>query len=161
MTLIIILLMAAVVSAMLAFLTTRLINSALFLAAVSVFMSVTFFALGFPMAGVAELSVCAGLITAIFISAISMVKPMDKEELDARRSRHYRRYLPLAVLLPFAGFVLYSIFGNIFSTVAAAQLADSTDFYNALWNLRQTDLLGQVLILLVGSFGIVIIFREK
>jgi len=31
---------------------------------------------------------------------------------------------------------------------------------NVLWNLRQVDLLGQAIILLVGVFGIVVLFKE-
>jgi hypothetical protein len=34
------------------------------------------------------------------------------------------------------------------------------DVRNVLWNLRQLDVLGQVIMLLAGIFGVVILFRE-
>jgi len=30
-----------------------------------------------------------------------------------------------------------------------------------LWNLRQLDLLGQIVILLAGAFGVAVLFKER
>lgn len=50
-----------------------LLRAALCLAVLSVVLAGLFFKLGAPYAGAFELSVCAGLITVLFIAAISSV----------------------------------------------------------------------------------------
>jgi len=70
-----IILVAAVI--ILAIVTVRLkeiLFSAIALAAVSVIVAIMFFRLNSPYAGVFELSVCAGLITALFVSVTSLTR---------------------------------------------------------------------------------------
>ena len=51
-----------------------ILRAAIALAALSVVLAAIFFKLGAPYAGAFELSVCAGLITVLFIAAISSVE---------------------------------------------------------------------------------------
>ncbi|MEG1538182.1 MAG: hypothetical protein RR387_07875, partial [Clostridiales bacterium] len=52
-----------------------MIKSAISLAAMSALLAIVLFMLGATWAGLFELSVCSGLITVIFISAISLTVP--------------------------------------------------------------------------------------
>ncbi len=51
-----------------------ILRAAIALAVLSVVLAAIFFKLGAPYAGAFELSVCAGLITVLFIAAISSVE---------------------------------------------------------------------------------------
>jgi len=51
-----------------------ILRAAIALAVLSVVLAAIFFRLGAPYAGAFELSVCAGLITVLFIAAISSVE---------------------------------------------------------------------------------------
>lgn len=57
-----------------------LLRAAVSLAVLSVILAGLFFKLGAPYAGAFELSVCAGLITVLFISAISSVDTRQEPE---------------------------------------------------------------------------------
>lgn len=70
----IVLVVAAIVSAILAVRFKEMLFSAIALAALSVVIAIMFFRLDSPYAGAFELSVCAGLITALFVSAISLTR---------------------------------------------------------------------------------------
>ena len=70
----IVLIIAAIVSAVLAVRFKEMLFSAISLAVLSVMIAIMFFKLDSPYAGVFELSICAGLITALFVSVISLTK---------------------------------------------------------------------------------------
>ena len=52
----------------------KLLFAAISLAVLSVVLAIMFYRLNSPYAAVFELSVCAGLITALFVSVISLTK---------------------------------------------------------------------------------------
>ncbi|MDY7018790.1 MAG: hypothetical protein SU899_01755 [Chloroflexota bacterium] len=70
----IVLIIAAIASAVLAVRFKEMLFSAISLAVLSVMIAIIFFKLDSPYAGVFELSICAGLITALFVSVISLTK---------------------------------------------------------------------------------------
>ena len=70
----IVLFVAAIVSAVLAVRFNNLLFAAIALAALSAILAIVFYWLNSPYAAVFELSVCAGLITALFVSAISLTR---------------------------------------------------------------------------------------
>ena len=70
----IVLFVAAIVSAVLAVRFNNLLFAAISLAALSAVLAIMFYQLNSPYAAVFELSVCAGLITALFVSAISLTR---------------------------------------------------------------------------------------
>ena len=70
----ILLVIVAIVCAILAVRFKELLFAAISLAVLSVTISVMFFQLNAAYAGVFELSVCAGLITALFVSVITLTR---------------------------------------------------------------------------------------
>lgn len=70
----IVLFIAVVVSAILAVSFRNLLFAAISLAALSAVLAIIFYQLNSPYAGVFELSVCAGLITVLFVSVISLTR---------------------------------------------------------------------------------------
>lgn len=68
----VVLVIAAVLCAILAVGLREILFSAIALGALSVVIAAMFFKLDSPYAAVFELSVCAGLITALFVSVIAL-----------------------------------------------------------------------------------------
>lgn len=154
----IIILTVLVFSALWAVMTRSLLRSAIGLALTSVVLTIMMFRLNAPLAAVFELSVCAGLISVVFVSAISVTEPLTRQEvLEHMRQRLSRFWLlPVILIVTGAVFVILKVrikLGGIYPQAEA-------DVRNVLWNLRQLDILGQVIILLAGIFGVVILFRE-
>jgi NADH-quinone oxidoreductase subunit J len=69
--------------------TSSLLKSGIGLAVTSAVLSAMMFRLGAPLAAVFELSVCAGLIPVIFITVISLTKPLKKDEALAERREKF------------------------------------------------------------------------
>jgi NADH-quinone oxidoreductase subunit J len=138
--------------------TTRLIRSIVGLAFTSAVLAAVIYRLNSPLAAVFELSVCAGLIPVIFITTVSFTHRISKEELPvARKERLVRfRYLPFIIIA--AGLVLSWCFKIPQFNLPAA--GPKEDVRNIIWYLRHLDLLGQIVILLAGAFGVVVLFKE-
>ncbi|MGC4120129.1 MAG: hypothetical protein QM765_37215 [Myxococcales bacterium] len=164
MTLVTYLLLALVVaSALWAVLSPTLIRGAIALALTSALITILMFQMDAALAGVFELSVCAGLITVVFVSAISLTRPKGEAQTQERADQRRQAFLPvvgvvlgLGALLWAAGFVLTPNQVAPASTGAAV-----VGVREALWNVRRLDLLGQLLVIFVGVFGVVILFKEE
>ncbi len=147
-----------ILSALWTVMTRSLIRSAIGLALTSAILTVFMFRLDSPLAAVFELSVCSGLISVLFLSTISLTHPMTKEELNefARERLSRFRFLPYLVLVVgiMLGFMRMNPQVNMFASAGQA------DARSVLWNLRQVDLIGQVIILLTGVFGVVLLLKE-
>lgn len=155
-----IILIAMVLAALWTVMTRSLLKAALGLAVTSAILTILIFRLNSPLAAVFELSVCAGLITAIFISAISLMKPLThKETIELSRQR-IKRYWYLPVIMIMVGIALIFIKLPMDFKMPQAPFT-AEDVRNVMWNLRQFDLLGQIFIILAGVFGIVLLFKEK
>jgi len=140
--------------------TSHLLKSAIGLAVTSIMLTLLLFHLKATLAGVFELSVCAGLITVIFISAISLTKPVAETEARKMKMKRLQRFIFLPVLLFIAGWLLSS--RMIHLTNPAHTVADAAaTVQQALWSGRRFDLVGQILIILAGVFGIVVLFKTK
>ncbi|MDR0843214.1 MAG: NADH-quinone oxidoreductase subunit J [Acidobacteriota bacterium] len=160
-TLLLILLVLMALCALWAVMATDLLRSTIALALTSVFLSIAIYMMGSPLAAVFELSVCAGLITVVFISAVSMVKPEGntrKEDLAIRRHKRLKKYIPLPILLVVAGILLW------LNPVSLPITLDADVFpltvSEVMWDARRVDMIGQALMILVGVFGIVVLFKE-
>jgi len=70
----IVLFIAVIVFAIMAALLKDVLFAAISLAALSAVLAMIFYHLDSPYAAVIELSVCAGLITALFVTTISLTK---------------------------------------------------------------------------------------
>jgi NADH-quinone oxidoreductase subunit J len=158
MTLDLILLSLLVLAALWTVMTLRLIHSVVGLALTSVILSVIMYRLGSPLAAVFELSVCAGLISVIFIATVSFTSRISKENLRTRRRERLLRfgYLPLVVII--AGVLLIRYLRvPVFNLPVPGQ---GEDVRNVLWNMRHLDLLGQIVVLLAGALGVAVLFKE-
>jgi len=160
---IILLLVGLVSSALACILIRNLLKACIALAAVSGILALIMFLLDAHLAAVFELSVCAGLVTVIFISAISMTKVHSKEEIAEQERLRRRRFVPLPVLLivVLAG-TLFVLWPRLTELIPLANPpADLVSAPDLLWDKRQADLLGQIAIILVGVFGVLIFFKER
>lgn len=158
MSLDLILLIVLIISALWTIMSSRMLTAAIGLALTSAVLAIIIFKLSSPLAAVFELTVCSGLITVIFISTIIVVKPLTDEELLARRKERIKKYIYLPFILMIVGFLLSKM--SMPTELKLPEVLAETSVYNILWNLREIDLLGQIIILLVGVFGITILFKD-
>lgn len=190
-----------VVSALWSVLTPTLLRGAIGLAAASAVLTLLMFQMEAPLAGVFELSVCAGLITVVFVSAISLTTPKDRPQAQERREARARLFIPglflalaqVALLVWLIGVPAAPGATPTAGATAAAEAAKGaakpaasaaakpaaakpsvlpagkatvagsavgTDVRSVLWGDRRLDLLGQILIIFAGVFGVVILFKE-
>ena len=141
-----------------AVMSRKLLNAAIALALVSVTVSLLFFNYGAPWAAVFELSVCAGLITVLFIGAVSLIRAEDEKHPEPRARFHA---LPLALgIFAIAGwFYLPPFFQELAGWARPGNGGGTIGL--ALWDLRRPDLLGQVLMLAAGVFVIKSVFPRR
>jgi NADH-quinone oxidoreductase subunit J len=157
MTINVMLLTALVLAALATVVTARLLRSVVGLALTSALVAVLMFRLHAPTAAVFELSVCAGLIPAIFISTIGLTQRLTPSTLAERRKEKMKSYWILPILLILAGLVISRLPIPVHMTLPPA--AHDT-VRQVLWNLRPADILGQIVILLGGAFGVVVLLKE-
>jgi len=146
-----------VLSAVWAVLSPRLLRAVIGLAVASCCVTIALFRLDSPLAGVFELSVCAGLISAVFISTISLSQLETEESIAGASKERIRRYWYLPPLLVLVGIAVFQIRLVDFPEVARV----GKDVRQVLWTERHLDLLGQVTVLLAGAFGVVVLFKEN
>jgi NADH-quinone oxidoreductase subunit J len=149
---------ALVLAALWTVMTARLLRSVIGLALTSVILTIIMFKLNSPMAAVFELSVCAGLISAIFISCIGLTQRLNEEQFAERQKQRLSKFWLLPVILVLTGVALYQLHIPLDFHLQAAP--SESDVRIILWNLRHLDLVGQIVILLVGAFGVVALFKD-
>jgi len=153
------LLIVLVLSALATVLIRSLLRSGIALAFTSAVLSMIIFRLNSPMAAVFELSVCTGLISVLFISTISLTEPRTRDEKVQHTKDRLKKFWYLPLILIGLGIVLSQVNQKISFPLPAPEAVGDVRF--VLWNLRGLDLLGQIIVLLVGVFGVVILFRER
>lgn len=158
MTLPILLLTLMLLTGLYSILAKSLVKAAIGLGALSAVLTILMFTLASPLAAVFELSVCAGLITVVFVSVISMTKPAAPGDPGDIEPNHYWKYLPMVIL---AGVVFCAM--RYFLSDVPIQIAQTTarpDVGHALWELRKTDIFAQLAVLFVGIYGVIVFFKE-
>ncbi|MCX5666055.1 MAG: hypothetical protein NT036_03275 [Candidatus Omnitrophica bacterium] len=155
----IILLTAMVVAASWTVMTRSLLKSTIGLAFTSAIITIIMFRLKSPLAAVFELSVCTGLITAVFVSTISLTKPLTHKEIIKLSKDRVKRfwYMPVIMLTVGAALISLKLPGDFKMPLKLAE----GDVRSVLWNSRQLDIFGQIVVLLAGVFGIVLLFKER
>ena len=138
---------------------TSILRAAIGLALTSALVSVVIFQMGAPLAAVFELSVCAGLITVVFAATVSMTRPLDEAGKDRCRVRRKRRFSPLFLVVAAIGVALWAS-GYVLEVTAPVAEASASS-RDLLWSVRRLDLVGQLVILFVGVFGVVVLFKER
>lgn len=138
-----------------------LLKAAISLAITSAVITILMFRLDSPLAAVFELSVCTGLITVIFVSTISLTKPLTHKEITELSKDRIKRfwYLPVIVAAVGACLVLIKFKNNLTSATSAWSLVQ--DVKSVLWNFRQLDMFGQIIVLIIGALGVSILFEER
>lgn len=152
------LLLSLVVSAVCTIMIKHLIKAAISLAVASAALAVVMFLMGAALAAVLELSVCAGLITAVFVSTISMTKPSTGEEQKEESRQWLKRVIYLPFLLVAAGIGVWLLWPGLDLTFTTAP--SWQDIVAKLWE-APLAIFGQMLIVLAGVFGVVVLFRGK
>jgi NADH-quinone oxidoreductase subunit J len=133
-----------------------LLYVAVSLAAISAILALVLFQFGANIAGVFELSVCAGLITVLFIATVSLTKDSDQKV----ESRLPTFFIPLFVLI-FIGMDFFIMQWLARSVMPASAPQSAGTFQQVFWEMRSSDILGQVALILAGVFGILSLFRLK
>ena len=157
----VLLLSLIIICAVFAVVRTRVIRAAIMLATISVLVTITLFLLRTPLAAIFELSVCAGLITVIFISVISLTNPLTKEERCEERDNMFKKFLLLPVIIIVCGACFYLLTKGInFIPLPSAEAVEISG-KNEMWHLKQIDLIGQIIIILTGVFCVVVLFKDN
>jgi len=138
--------------------TRSLLRAAIALAFTSAVLSILMFRLSAPLAAVFELSVCTGLVSVLFISAISLTDPSTREETVEHMAERLRKFRYLPFIIVAVGIALSFITVNLSLRLPPPELEG--DVRVIMWNLRPMEIVGQVIILLSGVFGVVILFKE-
>ena len=156
-----VLMLALVATALWTVMTARLLRAAIGVAVASAVLATIMFRLDAKLAAVFELSVCAGLIPAIFIAAIGLTRRLDAEGLAERRREKLKRFALLPILVAAVGLALWLIPmpANLLPLVAPAA-GPTQDVREVLWAFRHVDLIGQMLVLAAGAFGVVVLVKE-
>ncbi len=137
--------------AILAITAKRLLASAIWLAGVSALSATVFYLLGAYEVAVIELSVGVGLVTVLFVFAISIA---GDESMDAKS------VVPqvLALILALAAVVLLGWMAlPEFHTAHTVMELSSTDI---LWQQRGLDLLVQVVLIFAGVLSVLGLLSE-
>lgn len=144
-----------------AVMASGLLPAAISLAFTSIVLSLMMFLLGAPLAGVFELSVCAGLITVVFVSTISLTRRLSVDDEKVMVRSHMERFVfvPLVLLIITALFVAFG--RNVGELPSLPNVTQFNSVRELLWNVRRLDLLGQVLALLAGVFGVIVLFKPE
>lgn len=131
----------------------RLLTSALWLAGVSALISIVFFLYGARQVAVIELSVGAGLVTVLFVFAISIA---GDDIVDTRPVVPWPMLIGISIL-----FVLllgwYILPASIYPLAVAATESSMND---VLWNQRGLDVLVQVVLIFSGVLGLLGLLAE-
>lgn len=153
------LLLSLVASAVCTIMIKNLIKAAISLAAASAALTVIMYLMGATLAAVLELSVCAGLITAVFVSTISMTKPAtDKERADESR-QWLKRVIYLPFILVAAGIGVWLMWPSL--NMAIPEATPWAEVTARLWDSPPLTVFGLILIVLAGVFGVVVLFKGK
>jgi len=135
-----------------------ILKSAVYLALASVMLGVIMYVLGAHWAAVFEISVCSGLVTVIFISAISLSKIKHDEIQKLYEHKKRSAYLPAVLII--GGVLIAAAAMAVDFTLPEAAAAISEEFRETLWNTRQADILGQIIAILAGGMAVVVLFQN-
>lgn len=136
-------------------------KSAIALAAASAALGIIMYEMGSVWSALFELSVCSGLVTVIFISAISLSN-MDKKQLEkVYEDKKRMSLLPIILIVGGAALVIAAMSAGVLLPQADSAANAAGDLREILWNNRQADIWGQIIIMITGSAAVVVLFRER
>ena len=131
----------------------RILPSTLYLAGISVLVSVLLYLLGAHQVAVIELSVGAGLITVLLVYAVSVV---GDDALDPTSVISKPLAITLIVLIvALLGWMVYPLIQS------AATVGGSADLLYALWQERVLDVYIQIALIFAGVLGVLGLLSEQ
>jgi NADH-quinone oxidoreductase subunit J len=139
--------------------TGRVLRAVIGLALISIALSLVMFRLNSPLAGVFELSVCAGLISVILFTTISFTRRITVQGYGKRKQLRFARFWALPIIMLAVGIIMYYFRLPLDFTLPAAPAVNNVKII--LWHSRQLDLLGQIMILLIGALGVISLFTSE
>ncbi|MCL2351205.1 MAG: hypothetical protein FWC55_01600 [Firmicutes bacterium] len=138
----------------------NLLVAAVMLALTSAILTVILFIMGAQIAAVMELSVCAGLVTAIFATTISLTKTSQGKELASLKHKYFLRVLPMPFILLVLAAGVFLLWPGMDMSILAGNYADAAS-RQVLWDKRALDMFGLALIILAGVLGMAVLFKER
>ena len=145
------LILCAILFAIMAIRAKRLIASALWLAGVSALVAVVFFLFGARQVAVIELSVGAGLVTVLFVFAISIAG----EETGILKAM-----IPTWLGVGLVALLVILISWFTFPTSAVPLPSTEPPFSTVFWQERGLDMLVQVSLIFAGVLGLLGLLAE-
>ncbi|MBO7668204.1 MAG: hypothetical protein J6T26_07065 [Firmicutes bacterium] len=160
-TVIVICLILSVVVGLVCAMSGRLMHAALALAGLSALTAVILFLFGATTAALFVLSCCVGLVTVGLAVAVTLTRPDSPEPETAPANA--KRFGVLPLLLIFVGLMLLivMIFTGFSLDPVTASNVTAEPFRDVFWGARQADILAQIILILVGAFSVVILFKES
>jgi uncharacterized MnhB-related membrane protein len=146
------LIIGIILSAILAITAKRLLSSAIWLAGVSALSAILFYLLGAREVAVIELSIGVGLVTVLFVFAISIA---GDDAMDAKPL--VPRILGALLALCLTALMGWMVVPSFLSGVPVPE-ASSTDI---LWQVRGMDLIVQVTVIFAGVLSVLGLLSEK
>lgn len=138
------LVMGALLCGLQAIRAERLLQAALWLAGLSALVSLLLYLLGAPEVAVIELSVGTGLVTVLFVFAISIA---GEDTLDARSLVPRPWACALVVLCVI-------LLGTLSLPMSQSPARPEPSFAVVVWQLRGLDVLAQVVLIFAGALGV-------
>lgn len=160
-TVVYILLGLTLVFGVMAIMLHSMTKSAIALAVASATLGLIMYLLGSTWAALFEVSVCSGLVTVIFISAISLSNVEKKDLEKVYEDKKRKRFLPAALIISGVALVAIAIAAKISLPAAVTAAKEVDNMREILWNSRQVDIWGQIIVILTGSVAVVVLFRER
>ncbi len=139
------LVVASITCALLAIRASRLLSSALWLAGASVFTALILYLLGAPEIAVIELSVGAGLVTVLFVFAITIA---------GEDAMHTRSLVPKSLAWFFVGLVVVLIGFLVLPNNPNQSPVADTSFIINFWQDRALDVVAQIALIFAGVLAI-------
>lgn len=136
-------------------------KSAIALAVASATLGLIMYMLGSTWAALFEVSVCSGLVTVIFISAISLSNVEKKDLEKVYEDKKRMSFLPVVLIIGGVALVVIAIAMKISLPEAGTAAKEVDNLREILWNNRQVDIWGQIIVILTGSVAVVVLFRER
>ena len=149
MSVIFLLVLGAVFCAVMAVRAVRLLQSALWLAGVSVAVALVLYLLGAVVIAVIELSLSAGLITILLVFAISMVGADSPDQPVSR-----------PVNMPLVASMLLLVIGLTVPELVPQETAAGDSFSLVFWQQREADVIAQIALIFAGVVGVLGLLSE-
>jgi NADH:ubiquinone oxidoreductase subunit 6 (subunit J) len=151
--LVLLLLLLAIAFSIGAIRARRMLTSAIWLAGVSALISIVFYLYGARQVAVIELSVGAGLVTVLFVFAISIA---GDDPVDMKPVIPWPMFIGISILFVLLlGWFLLPASNNILALSGA-----ESDLNDVLWHQRSLDVLVQVVLIFSGVLGLLGLLAE-